>query len=61
MRILSLVLVYLTSICRVILQLIRKMYTARQKIHKDKDLEPSEFEDSVAQVYFYTSLMRVKE
>ncbi|XP_078178763.1 small ribosomal subunit protein eS7-like [Carex rostrata] len=28
------------------------MYTARQKIHKDKDLEPSEFEDSVAQALF---------
>jgi hypothetical protein len=27
------------------------MYTARKKIQKDKGLEPSEFEDSVAQVY----------
>jgi hypothetical protein len=26
------------------------MYTARKKIQKDKGLEPSEFEDSVAQV-----------
>ncbi|PWZ45435.1 hypothetical protein Zm00014a_014619 [Zea mays] len=28
------------------------MYTARKKIQKDKDLEPSEFEDSVAQAFF---------
>ena len=27
------------------------MYTSRKKIHKDKDAEPSEFEESVAQVY----------
>ena len=27
-----------------------KMYTSRKKIHKDKDAEPSEFEESVAQV-----------
>lgn len=27
-----------------------KMYTAMRKIHKDKDAEPSEFEESVAQV-----------
>jgi len=26
------------------------MYTARKKIQKEKGLEPSEFEDSVAQV-----------
>ncbi|KAG8063746.1 hypothetical protein GUJ93_ZPchr0003g17711 [Zizania palustris] len=29
-----------------------KMYTARKKIQKDKGLEPSEFEDSVAQAFF---------
>lgn len=28
-----------------------KMYSARSKIHKDKDAEPSEFEEGVAQVY----------
>ncbi|CAN1846960.1 40S ribosomal protein S7 [Linum perenne] len=28
------------------------MYTAKQKIHKDKDVEPSEFEESVAQAFF---------
>ncbi|KAK4350027.1 hypothetical protein RND71_029340 [Anisodus tanguticus] len=28
------------------------MYTSRQKIHKDKDAEPSEFEESVAQALF---------
>ncbi|CAH9105577.1 unnamed protein product [Cuscuta europaea] len=28
------------------------MYTALQKIHKDKDVEPSEFEESVAQALF---------
>ncbi|KAK4788041.1 hypothetical protein SAY86_019360 [Trapa natans] len=28
------------------------MFTARKKIHKDKDIEPSEFEDSVAQALF---------
>ncbi|CAD6204766.1 unnamed protein product [Miscanthus lutarioriparius] len=28
------------------------MYTARKKIQKDKGLEPSEFEDSVAQAFF---------
>ena len=26
------------------------MYTSRKKIHKDKDAEPTEFEESVAQV-----------
>lgn len=26
------------------------MYTALQKIHKDKDAEPTEFEENVAQV-----------
>lgn len=26
------------------------MYTSRKKIHKDKDVEPTEFEESVAQV-----------
>ncbi|XP_022137245.1 40S ribosomal protein S7-like [Momordica charantia] len=29
-----------------------KMYTALKKIHKDKDVEPSEFEESVAQAFF---------
>ncbi|XP_075493945.1 small ribosomal subunit protein eS7-like isoform X1 [Primulina tabacum] len=29
-----------------------KMYTALQKIHKDKDAEPSEFEETVAQALF---------
>ncbi|MCD9642271.1 40S ribosomal protein, partial [Datura stramonium] len=29
-----------------------KMYTSRQKIHKDKDAEPTEFEESVAQALF---------
>ncbi|CAI9777696.1 unnamed protein product [Fraxinus pennsylvanica] len=29
-----------------------KMYTALQKIHKDKDAEPTEFEESVAQALF---------
>ncbi|KAK1297265.1 40S ribosomal protein S7 [Acorus calamus] len=28
------------------------MYTARRKIHKDKDVEPSEFEEAVAQALF---------
>ncbi|XP_066358112.1 small ribosomal subunit protein eS7-like [Miscanthus floridulus] len=28
------------------------MYTARKKIQKEKGLEPSEFEDSVAHVFF---------
>nr|GME05058.1 40S ribosomal protein S7 [Ipomoea batatas] len=28
------------------------MYTALQKIHKDKDVEPSEFEETVAQALF---------
>ncbi|KAG2541472.1 hypothetical protein PVAP13_9NG711700 [Panicum virgatum] len=28
------------------------MYTARKKIQKEKGLEPSEFEDSVAQAFF---------
>jgi hypothetical protein len=30
------------------------MYTARKKIQKEKGLEPSEFEDSVAQVSLYS-------
>ncbi|CAL5372039.1 unnamed protein product [Camellia sinensis] len=30
----------------------RKMYTSRKKIHKDKDAEPTEFEESVAQALF---------
>lgn len=34
-----------------------KMYTSKQKIHKDKDAEPSEFEVSVAQVMFCSYLM----
>ncbi|PHT46143.1 40S ribosomal protein S7 [Capsicum baccatum] len=29
-----------------------RMYTSRQKIHKDKDAEPTEFEESVAQAFF---------
>ncbi|KAK7381079.1 hypothetical protein VNO78_33603 [Psophocarpus tetragonolobus] len=29
-----------------------KMYTSRKKIHKDKDAEPSEFEETVAQYLF---------
>ncbi|MBA0683642.1 hypothetical protein Gohar_010385 [Gossypium harknessii] len=28
------------------------MYTSRKKIHKDKDAEPTEFEESVAQAFF---------
>ncbi|KAL5541490.1 hypothetical protein UlMin_009200 [Ulmus minor] len=28
------------------------MYTAKKKIHKDKDVEPTEFEESVAQAIF---------
>ncbi|OMO77036.1 Ribosomal protein S7e [Corchorus capsularis] len=28
------------------------MYTALKKIHKDKDVEPTEFEESVAQAFF---------
>ncbi|KAK4758937.1 hypothetical protein SAY87_020238 [Trapa incisa] len=28
------------------------MFTSRKKIHKDKDVEPSEFEESVAQAFF---------
>ncbi|KAB1212525.1 40S ribosomal protein S7 [Morella rubra] len=28
------------------------MFTARKKIHKDKDAEPSEFEETVAQAFF---------
>ncbi|KAF2308790.1 hypothetical protein P3X46_032287 [Hevea brasiliensis] len=28
------------------------MYTTKQKIHKDKDAEPTEFEESVAQAFF---------
>ncbi|KRY02554.1 40S ribosomal protein S7, partial [Trichinella patagoniensis] len=28
------------------------MYTARKKIHKENDVEPTEFEDSVAQALF---------
>ncbi|KAK8686685.1 hypothetical protein V6N13_125708 [Hibiscus sabdariffa] len=31
---------------------ILKMYTSRKKIHKDKDAEPTEFEESVAQALF---------
>lgn len=31
-----------------------KMYTSRKKIHKDKDVEPTEFEETVAQVLFDT-------
>lgn len=29
------------------------MYTARRKIQKDKGLEPTEFEDTVAQVILF--------
>ncbi|KAE8662087.1 40S ribosomal protein S7 [Hibiscus syriacus] len=28
------------------------MYTSRKKIHKDKDVEPTEFKESVAQAFF---------
>ncbi|CAN0914465.1 40S ribosomal protein S7 [Linum grandiflorum] len=28
------------------------MFTSKQKIQKDKDVEPSEFEESVAQAFF---------
>ncbi|KAI4320327.1 hypothetical protein MLD38_033823 [Melastoma candidum] len=31
---------------------ILKMYTAKKKIHKDKDVEPTEFEETVAQALF---------
>ncbi|MBA0801604.1 hypothetical protein Gohar_011958 [Gossypium harknessii] len=31
---------------------ILKMYTSMKKIHKDKDVEPTEFEESVAQAFF---------
>lgn len=30
-----------------------KMYTSLRKIHKDKDAEPSEFEETVAQVSYF--------
>lgn len=30
-----------------------KMYTSRKKIHKDKDAEPTEFEETVAQVSIF--------
>ncbi|CAI9101214.1 OLC1v1038486C1 [Oldenlandia corymbosa var. corymbosa] len=33
-------------------QLSLKMFTSRKKIHKDKDAEPTEFEESVAQALF---------
>ena len=29
-----------------------KMFTSRKKIHKDKDAEPTEFEEAVAQVSY---------
>ena len=29
-----------------------KMYTTKKKLHKDNDVEPTEFEETVAQVYF---------
>lgn len=35
------------------LQGYHKMYTARRKIQKDKGLEPTEFEDTVAQVILF--------
>lgn len=31
------------------------MYTSMKKISKDKDVEPTEFEQSVAQVIFWIS------
>lgn len=31
------------------------MFTARKKIHKENDAEPSEFEDTVAQVIYVKS------
>ncbi|MBA0548158.1 hypothetical protein Golob_019271 [Gossypium lobatum] len=31
---------------------ILRMYTSMKKIHKDKDVEPTEFEESVAQAFF---------
>lgn len=42
------------------------MYTSRKKIHKDKDAEPTEFEETVAQVSIFvkckfTTHLKVKE
>lgn len=37
----------LSSFCTVV-----KMFTSRKKIHKDKDVEPTEFEETVGQVLF---------
>jgi hypothetical protein len=31
------------------------MYSSRKKISKDKGVEPTEFEDTVAQVSFYAA------
>ncbi|KAL4297367.1 hypothetical protein GQ457_12G007670 [Hibiscus cannabinus] len=42
----------LFSYSPVLLFQILKMYTSRKKIHKDKDVEPTEFEESVAQAFF---------
>ncbi|PPS17163.1 hypothetical protein GOBAR_AA03413 [Gossypium barbadense] len=39
-------------LCSVFDYLISKMYTSRKKIHKDKDAEPTEFEESIAQAFF---------
>lgn len=33
------------------------MFTSRKKIHKDKDAEPTEFEESVAQVSLWCCLL----
>lgn len=35
------------------------MYSSRKKIQKDKDVEPTEFEDTVAQVTFYAALWQL--
>jgi len=35
------------------------MYSSRKKIQKDKDVEPTEFEDTVAQVTFYAALLQL--
>uniref|UniRef100_A0A2P2KAC9 Uncharacterized protein MANES_12G045800 n=1 Tax=Rhizophora mucronata TaxID=61149 RepID=A0A2P2KAC9_RHIMU len=32
------------------------MFTTKQKISKDKDAEPTEFEESVAQVFNYVPM-----
>ncbi|KAH0708978.1 hypothetical protein KY284_010405 [Solanum tuberosum] len=35
------------------------MYTSRQKIHKDKDAEPTEFEESVVQDLYINSALQI--